>query len=82
MPRPRKQDVQDYIEQEHTDTPEKFNVKNLIPLVWRNDLEAMKEAVANIQGDEGTMRAVENLLKSNNCGIASQFLQQIIQRNS
>lgn len=60
----------------------KVNVKNLIPLVWKSNLEDMQEAVAGIEGDALTMNAVEGIMKAPNSGIAAQFLQQIIQRNS
>jgi hypothetical protein len=63
-------------------TAAKVNVKKLLPLVWKSNLEDMQEAVAGIQGDALTMNAVEGIMKAPNSGIAAQFLQQIIQRNS
>ena len=58
------------------------NVDELKALLYKNDLEAMKEAAAKVQGDELTMRAVQSVLDANGSGLASQYLQQIIQRNS
>jgi hypothetical protein len=58
------------------------NVDELKALLYKNDLEAMQEAVAKVQGDELTMNAVQSVLDAKGTGIASQFLQQIIQRNS
>jgi hypothetical protein len=57
------------------------NIDELKALVWKNDLEAMQEAVAVIQGDKLTMNAVNSVLTAKTAGIAAQYLQQIIQRN-
>ncbi len=59
-----------------------LNIKKLKALVWKSSLEEMQEAVADIQGDALTMQAVDSILKAPNTGIAAQYLQQIIQRNS
>lgn len=95
MPRPRKgsapvKDVEDVktvqVEQNDDSSPVEtsfsVDVKHLKELVWKNDLEAMQEAVSTIQGDSLTMQAVEAILSSQTSGIASQYLQQIIQRNN
>jgi len=59
-----------------------INIKHLKTLVWNTKLEDMQDAVAGIKGDAGTMNAVDAVLKATSAGIASQYLQQIIQRNS
>ena len=60
-----------------------FDIQRLKALVWNSKLEDIQEAVAEIKdADAGTMNAVNNVLASKSTGIASQFLQQIIQRNS
>lgn len=61
---------------------ETINIKKLKALVWKSNLEEMQEAVSGIQGDNLTMQAVDSILKAPNTGIAAQYLQQIIQRNS
>lgn len=94
MPRPRKdatpvventqEDV--VVEQEAVVEPvkefSKVNVKRLKELLWKANLETLQEAVADIDGDELTMRAVQGVLTAPNSGIAAQFVQQIIQRNN
>jgi hypothetical protein len=92
MGRPRKVEVtetvtpyhegEDVMPVEVAEPVAKVNVKKLIPFVWKGTLEQMQEAVAEVQGDNLTMQAVQGIMKATNSGIASQFLQQIIQRNS
>ena len=94
MPRPRKdathvvKNTQEDIavEQEAVVEPvkevSKVNVKHLKEILWKANLEALQEAVADIDGDELTMRAVHGVLTAPNSGIAAQFVQQIIQRNN
>lgn len=84
-PRPRKVKL---FEQPETEAPSvevaapTINIKKLKALVWKSNLEEMQEAVSGIQGDNLTMQAVDSILKAPNTGIAAQYLQQIIQRNS
>lgn len=58
------------------------NVDELKALLYKNDLEAIQEAASKVEGDELTMQAVKAILNAKGSGIASQYLQQIIQRNS
>jgi len=60
----------------------KPNLRFLSKYVWNTRLEDMQNAVRGVEGDDGTMSAVASVLKSKNSGEASQYLQQIIQRNS
>jgi hypothetical protein len=92
MARPRKVvEVKDVIEvvevAEAVEAPKpvkakKVDVAKLKAILWKSNLNTMKEAVAEIEGDKLTMDAVKGILNAPNSGIAAQHLQQIIQRNS
>lgn len=94
MARPRKVEAQDVVFVEASEPVEvqevqevaksKVDVRALRAVLFNTKLEVMQEtAVKAVQsGDELTMKALEAVLSASNSGIASQYIQQIIQRNS